>query len=504
MLKLVHIDDITPSSYNPRTADPIRLNILELSIKKLGFLLPIFASSNGEILSGHQRHYVCSRMGLEYVPVFFTGDMNLADRKAINIAFNRGTNDLSVSDTPQNITDALNRIDLDKLVGSVSDKTKDNMYRCMNPESVSVKKLTDVNKGKWVNYARNMARMLYGKKISMPIVCTKDNTVVNGIGRLQYAAEKGWKTIDVIYIDDDEAKLSDAMLNLLSMDFDIHSRYEDLLRYNSFRRGRRVRGNQLGLGFIFSVAPTKTSKEYDVTTSQNSRNWKKKHGRSIVDFGAGHLTETELLRSIGVSVTPFEPFHLGLHDQIDKSKSIDLAKCFLKDVSNNKKFTSIFISSVLNSVPFAKDRRHIACLCAALCSNQTRLYACASASGHPNIKVAQGMDGLSERQSKCAVFKLDYEDGITIGDFKEKPKVQKYHAPKEFYDLFKRYFSAVEVVVRHDNVNATCANPKTEVILKDLRAAIEFEFDLPYPDGSRMNLTDEAILAYENRLGVKL
>ena len=114
------------------------------------------------------------------------------------------------------------------------------------------------------------------------------------------------------------------------------------------------------------------------------------------------------------------------------------------------------------------------------------------------------MDGLSERQSKCAVFKLDYEDGITIGDFKEKPKVQKYHTPEEFYRLFKRYFSAVEVVVRHDNVNATCGNPIIQSILRDLRAAIEFEFNLPYPDGSRMNLVDEAISAYETRLGVTL
>ena len=504
MLRLVPIDDVNPSAYNPRTADPVRLDILELSIRKLGFVLPIFASSNGEILSGHQRHHVAKRMGLEAIPVYFTGQMDLPDRKAINIAFNRGTNDLSVSDTPKNITEALNRINLDELVKSVSDKPLEQLYRCMSPTVVSVKKLTKVNKGKWVNYARNMARMLYGKKIIMPIVCTRDNRVVNGIGRLQYAAEKGWSAIEVIYIDDNEARLSDAMLNLLSMDFDIHSRYEDLLRYNSFRRGRRVRGNQLGLGFIFSVAPMKTSKEYDVTKPDNSRKWKRFHGRSVVDFGAGHLTETEVLRSIGVNVTPFEPFHLGMHDQIDKLKSIELAKSFLRDISSGKTFTSVFISSVLNSVPFALDRRYIACLCAALCSDKTRLYACASASGHPNIKVAQGMDGLSERQSKCAVFKLDYEDGITIGDFKEKPKVQKYHSPEEFYRLFKRYFSAVEVVVRHDNVNATCGNPIIQSILRDLRAAIEFEFNLPYPDGSRMNLVDEAISAYETRLGVTL
>ncbi len=37
-----------------------------------------------------------------------------------------------------------------------------------------------------------------------------------------------------------------------------------------------------------------------------------------------------------------------------------------------------------------------------------------------------------------------------------------------------------------------------------LRAALTFEFDLPYPDGDRMGLVDEAIAAFEKRLGVSL
>jgi len=37
-----------------------------------------------------------------------------------------------------------------------------------------------------------------------------------------------------------------------------------------------------------------------------------------------------------------------------------------------------------------------------------------------------------------------------------------------------------------------------------LREAIDFEFDLPYPDGSRMGLAAEARAAFSKRLGVKL
>ena len=503
MLRLVNIDEIEPSTYNPRKADKRRLEILSLSLRKLGFILPLYCSKNGEILSGHQRHYVAKRLDYHQVPVFFTDHVELADRKAINIAFNRGTNDLKPEDTPENMTEALKRVDIEALASKIEDKDGRERFRCMNPTKERVAELVAINNGNWINYSRNMARLLHGRGIDMPIICTPDKRIVNGIGRLQYFAEKGYDEVEVVYISEKEAELSDAMLNLLSMDFDIHSRYEDLLRYNSFRRGRRQR-TELGQGFIFSVAPNSRSNKFDITTTENQRLWKKQHGNSIVDFGAGHLTETEILRSIGISVTPFEPYRLGEGESIDIEESLKVAKAFIQDVKQKKPFTSIFISSVLNSVPFEMDRRHIACLCAALCGPKTRLYACAVSTDCDSHRYVQGACGLSERQSKYAVFKLDYESGITIGDFKEKPKVQKYHSPSEFYTLFKRYFDVVNVENRQNNVRATCLKANKKRILADLRAAIEFEFNLPYPDGSRMGLVDDAIEAYETRLGVKL
>lgn len=87
--------ELRPSTYNPRRADPERLRLVELSLRKLGWLIPIYADADGEILSGHQRHYVATeRMGLEAGPVALTPTMNLESRKAMNIAFNRSTNDL--------------------------------------------------------------------------------------------------------------------------------------------------------------------------------------------------------------------------------------------------------------------------------------------------------------------------------------------------------------------------------------------------------------------------
>ena len=501
-MKLVPINEINPSAYNPRKADPKRLEILSLSLRKLGWLLPIYVDKNGEILSGHQRHHVAKQLGLTHVPVAFTKPFDLKTRKAINIVFNRGTNDLKRQDTPDNITEALSRIDLEQLAKTVPDKdlSSSKLARCLNAQNVPLEILLEANRGRWVTYTRNLAKTLKRRGIEMPIIATRDGKVVNGIGRLQVAAENKYKTIPVVWITQQEAALSDAMLNLLSMDFDIHSRYKDLLRYNSFRRARRTR-ELLGRGFVFHVGGAKS--RWDVTKRANQNKWKQIHGKSILDFGAGHLTETKILRSIGCDVTPFEPYRLGADSNINKEESILLARKFLKAVADGKQWSSIFISSVLNSVPFESDRRHIACICAALCSDNTKLFAVASSIKQTDWKNTLGADFISETNAGNIAFKLDYEPGIKIGEISDTPKVQKYHTQREFYYLFKEFFARVKVTEAVNNVQAVCTQIK-DVNPDLLRQAIEYEFNLPYPDGSTMGLVDEALESFNKRLNLSL
>ncbi len=504
-MKLVPIESLNPSTYNPRTADPRRLDLIELSLRKLGFLLPIYATPDGEIISGHQRHHVATRMGVKQVPLAFTRPMDLAERKGVNVAFNRATNDLKPGDTPQNIGEALQRVDLDALAAQVPDKQPDTaeFYPCMKAQTKPLAPFLKANKGCWITYATSISKTLFLKGVLMPVVATRDFKVVNGIGRLQLLAEQKKPHVNVVFVTNEEAALASAMLNLLSMDFDIHNRYQDLLRYNSFRRLRRVR-KELGRGFIFAVAGNSTAKDFDITESASRQKWITAHGQSILDFGAGHLHETELLRSVGIKVTPFEPYRVNAEEDIDKAESIRLTREFFRDIGEYKtRYSSIFISSVLNSVPFAEDRKHIACICTALCNADTRLYAVASSLNHINIRQLKGYNSLNERQSGGRVFLLEYENGITLGDIGSMPKVQKYHTQKEFYELFKEFFSTVSITESNSNVQAICANPR-KINKEKLKAALAFEFDLPYPDGSRMGLVAEAEAAFSKRLGITL
>ena len=464
----------------------------------MGFIAPIYADANGEILSGHQRHFVATRMGLKNVPVFRIPAMELQKRKALNIVFNRATNDGDICQTPLKAKRILETLNLSELANSIPDKELESkeFFRCAYPRKVSVAKLCKINSGRWIQYAKSIARTLRKAGIIMPIVCTPDGKVINGIGRLEMLAELKAETCDVVYISEEEAKFADAMMNLLTMDFNIHERYEDLLRYNSFRRARRVR-EELGHGFVFAVHGNKPCYEFDIFNPKQQAKWRKEHGNTILDFGAGHLTETNILNAAGFDCTPFEPYHIGV-SEIDKGKSLEISKKFLEVVASGKEFTSVFISSVLNSVPFAKDREHIVCICAALCRPFTKLYACASSTSETGYRQVNGKAFHNESNAGNIAFRLEYESGIRIGDFQDKPKVQKYHTKKEFYDLFYQFFRDVKISEMSGNVCAKCENVR-RIPWERLVKALQFEFNLPYPDGSRMELVDDAINAFKRR-----
>jgi len=431
--------------------------------------------------------------------------MPLNQRKALNIVFNRATNDFDIHHTPDKITRELESLDLEALAATIPDKTPDSaeFLRCAHPAEVSVKALCSVNSGRWVQYARNLASTLWRHDIQMPIVCRQDGTVINGIGRLELFAEKGVEFAPVVFVTGAEAEFARTMMNLLSMDFDIHTRYADLLRYNSFRRARRVREG-LGNGFVFAVHGSKMCYDFDIHHLPQKAAWIKEHGTCVLDFGAGHLTETFLLRQAGIDCTPFEPYRLGVGaGDINKAESISLTREFLSEVAAGKDWTSIFVSSVLNSVPFLADREHIVTLCAALCRLFTKFYACASSVGETGWRQVQGKAFMNQSNAGNICFRLDYEPGIRLGDFQDKPKVQKYHTQKEFHSLFIPFFRSVKVAEMSNNITAVCASARAVDVAR-LAAAIEFEFDLPYPDGTRMGLVAEAKAAFGKRLGVAL
>ncbi len=502
MIVLKDINSLQPAAYNPRLADQERLDLVRLSLEKLGWLLPVYATQSGEILSGHQRHLVATQMGMTHVPVYVTPDYPESRRKALNILFNRATNDLQRHDTSFSITGKL------KAAGDLRDfpvESKPLDYApCLDARMRDIAPLLKANRGRWINASRNAAASMRAAGLSMPIVIDPDGVVVNGIGRLQDAAERDATEILAVDISKAEAEFARLMLNYLSMDFNIHERYADVLRHNSFRRAQGVKSS---IGYAHCFEKFKVAKECDLAQPATAKVWRDHYGLSVLDWGAGLLQDTRRLEGIGVTCVPFEPYLLKPGTQeIYAEASRELVRSFLDEVAAGRRFTSIFQNSVMNSVPFHQDRLHIVQIIAALCHPGTRVHATAVSTNAARFEAGQeGGDTLGKGTQSTTTFQLNYEPNVLLGDYSKLPKVQKYHTPQEWRELWATAFQSVAIAANLTGglLGVVCSDP-LPVNPAKLRDAINFEFELPYPDGSRMGLSQEALAAFSKRLDITI
>ena len=211
MIKLVPIESIHASDYNPRKNDEKRLHLAELSLRKLGFLLPIYATEDGEILSGHQRTLVAKRIGFEKVPVVYVENRDLKARKGVNLMFNRATNDLAKQDTCEIIKARLYKMDIDSMIDSLPDidPNSEEAFPCIyRAKHMDVVRLAKKNHRKFNPHIRQLAKALENKVGLMPIVIDPEENVINGIGRLEIAADAKRRVITVVPVIAEQAELS--------------------------------------------------------------------------------------------------------------------------------------------------------------------------------------------------------------------------------------------------------------------------------------------------------
>lgn len=501
-IELVSPTELSPAVYNPRVADPARLALVELSLQKLGFVLPLVATLEGEILSGHQRHSVAMRMGVQRVPVLRV-DIPEKKRRGMNILFNRATNDIDTTYTEQHMTEALTHENVHALAAALPDISPDSpdFYPCCKSVVMEVTPLAQQNVAHFIRHAGNVGRMLARMHVDLPIVVTEDGAVINGIGRLEAAARKGKQHIYVVPLEKHKAALARAMLNLLSMDFCFTGENADFLRYGAFRRSWLKR-TYLGTAFVLPVFKSRRNADFDLKNPDHLRRWQAVCGNTVLDFGSGQGDEAAMLRRAGVDVTTFEPYP-AKSDTVSREAGRRSALDFLAAVRSKKPFTAVFISSVLNSVPFPEDREHVVRICAALCTPQTVLFAAARGKYGSNWQTLTTGSALSHRGARECTFKLASEDGAVIGDISNSPKIQKFFSIEEFNALFSRYFSIVEMGHKSSGVTATCKAVRP-VSPQELRESLLFEFNLPYPCGKRMGLVQQALEAFSMRLGFDL
>lgn len=484
-----------PDETNPRRPDQARMALLNLSIQKLGFVMPLYSTVSGMLLSGHQRHTVAKARGITQLPVIEV-DVKTEDIKGINILFNRATNDFNAFDTGSKVSERLTYSDVVAAADALPDFEGED-WHALHAQDSDIRSLGRTLAGRYDKKATVLADSILRLGIRIPIVCTASGEVVNGVHRLFAARERGIDRYPVITIPDDLGAVALNFLNYLSMDFNVGDEFADMLRYSAYRRPQNNRGD-VPKAYRFWANGEKTLPDRDSYSVDYWRKFRDLHGQSVLDFGAGLGKVAPFLRSKGIDCIDFEPYRIDILK--DKGKPCpDLSKLearrFLDEIADGRRFTSVFLASVLNSVPFPKDRMAVLAIVNALSAKDTVIYGTCRDISDFNYEYG----GI--RNANYFVF--DSEVGVRVGDVMRNPKIQKFHTTEEAEAMFKRLWNKTDYWPGGNVFYFRLQSPKG-VNLSVLSQAIEIEFNLPYDDGTRMGLVAYAKKAFAKRLGAKL
>lgn len=496
LVRNVPIEQITPDDANPRKPDAARLGLLRLSIAKLGFIMPLFVDTNsGLLLSGHQRTHVSGELNLSKVPVMEIA-IKPEEIKGVNVLFNRATNDFTAFDTGSKMH---GRLDLDEVLekaSSLPDFEGEDWFaiNCKEERLAGVATDATVYDKKAVNLAATVMRM----GIRIPAVISDSGTVVNGMFRLLAAKENNETTWPVIRIPDAHAEVALNFLNYLSMDYHVDGDFEKLLRYSAYRRPQNNRG-AVPKAMRFWANGNRSLADRDSYGPEYWHKFREVHGGCVLDFGSGLSKAAPYLRTRGIDAVDFEPYRIDPEAEAQvpsPAYSRSMARQFLDAVANPKlRFDSIFLCSVLNSVPFARDRMCVLAIVHALSQRNTRVYGTCRDLSDYNYEYG----GIRNAN----YFTFDSEPGVRIGDVMRNPKIQKFHSQDEARAMFSQFWRSIELWPGGNVFFFQLGAPMTPNP-KVIAQALEMEFDLPYADGKGMGLVDHAKAAFSKRLGMPI
>lgn len=515
-VELIPIDEISGAAYNPRQALRDRLTQVENSLLYLGFVLPLYINSENVLLSGHQRTKVARSLGYTKVPVVRV-NIPKEIEKGMNLRFNQITNDLEKGD---NSATAL----FDRFVRGLSEEEMafspiepDTYYPCMDAKPVELRSLVE-SVGSTVNpFLRETALAVVRYGVHGPLVMS-EGKILNGRARFYASLHTGYTHMDVVEVPPEKAAFAYYCLNFLSMDFNLQEAMHEELRVNAFRRlsvDRLLMGLSRTWAYPVHGKNLKTFKPKAVSKEQHAeaqdiyaqlpnkseecrKAFRRYYGKTVVDFGAGTFRDAEILREAGHTVLAFEPYVLdqskvgevGNSGYPSRELSVLKAREFLEGIKSASitGIDSIVSSYVLNSVPHHKDRMAVLCLIASLCRLDTKAII-----GTQSVDTKQG--------SFAGYISADMEPNMTLGLSLSAFKVQKFFHTAELRDMLKVFWSSVEVKKSEKTLYGFCRFAK-KIPVNLLKEAIELEFDLPYEDGGRMGLVDEAKDAFGTYLGI--
>ena len=440
MVNDIDIDSIKPAAYNPRKIAEEQKRELCKSIRKFGLIVPILVNrKDNVIIAGHQRTEAARLVGIETVPVQYVEGISLGDE----IKFNQIHNATEYGTVKV-------RFDGDAEHGKFIELDNEGFTAIENTATV-VKVICGLT-------------LKYGNVLSA-VICKGD--VILGGDYVKACKVLGIKVN--AYVCDDS--MHDDLLHYFGEDYGEFS-YDHIKRdtyvqglaqlYRNVSRDDGKRANHSTL-YVRHVIP------YLKERSSAS---------TVLDFGCGKGDYIRNLKARGYGAMGVEFFNNN-GKAIDVSKGNRMIDDLVKHLQERRQFDVVVCDSVLNSVDSMQAERSVMDFLNLVASD--RLFI----SGRPLDAVSRIMKYKKDAANEWRAVEFLDADNFSANYRSGKWYFQHYHGKEQIKkSLEESGFEIVKLDWEKWGRSWQCEAAKTrELPSQRYIDAIDFEFDLPLPNG---------------------
>ena len=440
MVSYVDIEAIKPAAYNPRKITKEQQQELCKSIRRFGLIVPILVNrKDNVIIAGHQRTKAARIVGIETVPVQYVKSINLGDE----IKFNQ------IHNATESGTVKV-RFDGDAEHGKFIELDNKDFTAIKNTATV-VKEICGLT-------------LKYGNVLSA-VICKGD--VILGGDYVKACKVLGLKVN--AYVCDDS--MHDDLLHYFGEDYGEYS-------YDHIKRDTYVQG----LAQLHRSVSRDDGKRAQHSTLYVNHviPYLKEHAsaKTVLDFGCGKGAYIVHLKTLGYDAVGVEFFNNN-GKAIDVSKGNRMIDALVKYLQERRQFDVVVCDSVLNSVDSMQAERSVIDFLNLMASG--RLFI----SGRPLSAVTHKMKLNKDVSSEKRFVEFLDADNFSANYRSGKWYFQHYHSKEQIKKLLEESgFEIVKLDWEKYGSSWQCEAVKVrELPLQRYIDAIDFEFDLPLPNG---------------------
>lgn len=442
-MQYAKLNDIKPADYNPRVITDDKFKQLMDSIRQNGFCIPVLVNkSNNVIIAGHQRTKAAKALGMESIPVIYISNITKSDEVLFNQIHNGCDNEQNAKATilkrhPTGFSQA--SCDDFNIVGYNAQIVKETCHLLLKYGNCLMAVIAD-------------GEMVLGKNYAY--ACKLLNMPVN---------------ISVIESDGELLK----------------EKYGDY-SYRHLKKNTWVQG--LAQMSRLPLGKSKKAKKSCLYEQMVIPRFLRDGTATLLDFGCGrgeYVNRLPQNRAIGVE------FYNHNTRSINVSKGNCQINALIEHISTKGLFDIVVCDSVLNSVDSTEAEKSVVLSTWAMLKDKGTLFI----SG----RCVDSLDSLANLNYDRATMKrhmwfLDKEN-FTAMFRRGQWFYQKFHNKQQAIELIENNgFSVVKYTSNGMSWQIEAVKTKT-VERDDIKKAIDFEFDLPLPDGRSYKRNNEVMQA---------